>query len=78
MAWYDSNKNFRYLSKNHIKPAIKTRRNSKVNKLTVMLEICWDQDNKQISKDGSVAWAMDKGGWQKRYSLVSRECLVSM
>ena len=27
---YDSNKNFRYLSKNHIKPAIKTRRNSKV------------------------------------------------
>ena len=27
---YDSNKNFRYLSKNHIKPAIKTRSNSKV------------------------------------------------
>ena len=27
---YDSNKNFRYLSKNHIKPAIKTRRNSQV------------------------------------------------
>ena len=27
---YDSNKNFRYLSKYHIKPAIKTRRNSKV------------------------------------------------
>ncbi|MGC2682840.1 MAG: transposase [Candidatus Nitrosopolaris sp.] len=29
---YDSNKNFRYLSKNHIKPGIKTRSNSKVNK----------------------------------------------
>jgi transposase len=27
---YDSNKNFRYLSRNHIKPGIKTRRNSKV------------------------------------------------
>jgi IS5 family transposase len=27
---YDSNNNFRYLSKNHIKPGIKTRRNSKV------------------------------------------------
>ena len=27
---YDSNKNFRYLSKNHIKPGIKTRSNSKV------------------------------------------------
>lgn len=27
---YDSNKNFRYLSKNHIKPGIKTRINSKV------------------------------------------------
>ena len=27
---YDSNKNFRYLSKNHIKPGIKPRSNSKV------------------------------------------------
>src|SRR5215472_17287261 len=27
---YDSNNNFRYLSKNHIKPGIKTRRSSKV------------------------------------------------
>ena len=27
---YDSNNDFRYLSKNHIKPGIKTRRNSKV------------------------------------------------
>ena len=27
---YDSNKNFRYLSKSHIKPGIKTRSNSKV------------------------------------------------
>lgn len=27
---YDSNNNFRYLSKNHIKPGIKTRKNSKV------------------------------------------------
>ena len=27
---YDSNKNFRYLSKNHIKLGIKTRSNSKV------------------------------------------------
>ena len=27
---YDSNNNFRYLSKNHIKPCIKTRSNSKV------------------------------------------------
>jgi hypothetical protein len=27
---YDSNKNFRYLSKNHIKPGIRTRSNSKV------------------------------------------------
>lgn len=27
---YDNNKNFRYLSKNHIKPGIKTRSNSKV------------------------------------------------
>jgi IS5 family transposase len=27
---YDSNNNFRYLSKNHIKPGIKTKRNSKV------------------------------------------------
>ena len=27
---YDSNNNFRYLLKNHIKPGIKTRRNSKV------------------------------------------------
>ena len=30
MVLYDSNKNFRYLSKNHIKPGIKTRSNSKV------------------------------------------------
>jgi hypothetical protein len=28
---YDSNNNFRYLSKKHIKPGIKTRHNSKVN-----------------------------------------------
>jgi hypothetical protein len=28
---YDCNNNFRYLSKNHIKPGIKTRSNSKVN-----------------------------------------------
>ena len=28
---YDSNRNFRYLSKSHIKPGIKTRSNSKVN-----------------------------------------------
>ena len=27
---YDSNKNFRFLSKNHIKPGIKTRSNSKI------------------------------------------------
>ena len=27
---YDSNNNFRYLSKNHIKPGIKTKSNSKV------------------------------------------------
>jgi hypothetical protein len=27
---YDSNNNFRYLLRNHIKPGIKTRRNSKV------------------------------------------------
>jgi Transposase DDE domain len=27
---YDNNKNFQYLSKNHIKPGIKTRSNSKV------------------------------------------------
>jgi hypothetical protein len=27
---YDTNNNFRYLSKNHIKPGIRTRRNSKV------------------------------------------------
>ena len=27
---YDSNNNFRYLLKNHIKPSIKTRSNSKV------------------------------------------------
>lgn len=27
---YDSNNNFRYLSRNHIKPGIKTRSNSKV------------------------------------------------
>src|SRR3954451_3764055 len=31
---YDSNKNFRYLSKNHIKPGIKTRSNSKVKTTT--------------------------------------------
>ena len=29
-SMYDSNNNFRYLSKNHIKPGIKTRSNSKV------------------------------------------------
>ena len=29
-SMYDNNKNFRYLSRNHIKPGIKTRRNSKV------------------------------------------------
>jgi hypothetical protein len=28
---YDSNKNFRYLSKNHIKPGIKTRIQGQVN-----------------------------------------------
>jgi hypothetical protein len=28
--YYDSNRNFRYLSKSHIKPGIKTRSNSKV------------------------------------------------
>jgi DDE family transposase len=34
---YDSNNNFRYLSKKHIKPGIKTRSNSKLNQpLTVM------------------------------------------
>ena len=31
---YDSNNNFRYLSKNHIKPGIKTRSNSKVKTTT--------------------------------------------
>ena len=31
---YDSNRNFRYLSKNHIKPGIKTRSNSKVKTTT--------------------------------------------
>ena len=31
---YDNNKNFRYLSKNHIKPGIKTRSNSKVKTTT--------------------------------------------
>ena len=30
---YDSNENFRYLSKNHIKPGIKTRSNSKSDQL---------------------------------------------
>ena len=30
---YDSNNNFRYLSKNHIKPCIKTRSNSKVKSI---------------------------------------------
>ena len=38
---YDSNKNFRYLSRNHIKPGIKTREsNSKVKSITVTLGIC--------------------------------------
>jgi DDE family transposase len=31
---YDSNNNFRYLSKKHIKPGIKTRSNSKVKSTT--------------------------------------------
>jgi Transposase DDE domain len=36
---YDSNKNFRYLSRNHIKPGIKTRRsNSKVRKFPNMIK----------------------------------------
>ena len=34
---YDRNNNFRYLSKNHIKPGIKTRSNSKVKSTTNLL-----------------------------------------
>jgi Transposase DDE domain len=37
--YYDSNKNFRYLSKSHIKQGIKTRSNSKV-KTTNQLSSC--------------------------------------
>ena len=35
-----SNNNFRYLSKNHIKPGIKTRSNSKVKSTNCHAEIC--------------------------------------
>ena len=59
---YDSNNNFRYLSKNHIKPGIKTRSNSKVKSTNCHarnMSVVRQQTN---PKDGSVASAMDTGG----------------
>ena len=53
---YDSNNNFRYLSKNHIKPGIKTRSNSKVKSTNCHARnMSVVKQQKQTSKDGSVA-----------------------
>ncbi len=53
---YDSNNNFRYLSKNHIKPGIKTRSNSKVRSTNCHARnMSVIRQQKQTSKDGSVA-----------------------
>ena len=74
---YDSNKNFRYL-KNHIKPGIKTRSNSKVktgNCQARNRSVMRQQTNLKRWKH-SVSY--DKGGWQKRYSRLSKERLASM
>ena len=50
---YDSNNNFRYLSKNHIKPGIKTRSNSEVRPTNCHARNMSVTDNMQTSKDGS-------------------------
>ena len=55
---YDSNRNFRYLSKSHIKPGIKTRSNSKVKSTKCHarnMSVVRQQTNKPQKKDGSVA-----------------------
>jgi IS5 family transposase len=52
---YDSNNNFRYLSKKRIRPGIKTRSNSKVRSTNCQVRNMSVLRHKQISKDGSVA-----------------------
>ena len=53
---YDNNnKNFRYLSKNHIKPSIKIRRNSKVKTTNCQARNMSIVRQQATSKDGSTA-----------------------
>ena len=75
---YDSNNNFRYLSKNHIKPGIKTRSNSKVRSTN-----CHARNMSVVKQQANLKrWkrsvSMDTGGWQKQHSLQLKECLVNM
>ena len=75
---YDSNKNFRYLSKNHIKRGIKTRSNSKVktgNCQARNRSVMRQQTNLKRWKHSVT---MDKGGWQKQYSRLLKEHLANM
>lgn len=51
---YDSNKNFRYLSKHHIKPG-RSEAVPRLDQLIVIPEICLCLDNRQTSKDGNIA-----------------------
>ena len=67
---YDSNKNFRYLSKNHIKPGMERRSyNSKVRPTNCHarnMSVMRQQTNLKRWKH-SVS-CMAEGGWQKQYS----------
>jgi hypothetical protein len=75
-SYDNNNNNFRYLVKNNIEPAIKTRRSSKVrptnqptNQPTVKLEIYQlPNNNNKILKNGRISLAMDIDGWQKKLS----------
>ena len=74
---YDSNNNFRILSKNNIKPGIKTRSNSKVKSTNCHarnMSVLKQQTNlKRWERSVSYGYR-----WQKQYSLPSKEHLVNM
>ena len=80
-AMYDSNKNIRYLSRNHIKPGIKTRRsNSKVrstNCHTRNMSLIRPQTNLNGWKDSVSDGHTQMDGRELAFYLL-KECLVSM
>ena len=67
---YDSDNNFKYLSSNHLKPGIKTRRNSKVRPTN------YQARNMSILRQQayfkSAEWIMSTDGWQTAFSFIKR------